>query len=109
MIPPLIIQLATWSQDRSDFMQFIHLMKICIKYIDSDLTCIALGRFFSFYRYKGTSKKKKSHSPGGGLKRMIVFILSAQQMSVACPQYLKHMDHETSFMFPWCVCPALRT
>lgn len=40
---------------------------------------------------------------------MIVFILSAQQMSVACPQYLKHMDHETSFMFPWCVCPALRT
>lgn len=64
-------------------MQFIHLMK---------------------YRYKGTLKKKNPHSPGGGLKRMIVFILSAQRMSVACPQYLKHMDHETFFMFPWCVC-----
>lgn len=33
--------MATWSQDRSDCMQFIHLMK---------------------YRYKGTLKKKKTHT-----------------------------------------------
>ena len=83
-------------------MQFIHLMKICIKYIDSDLKCIALGRFFPFIDTRVHQKKKKSHSPGGGLKRMIVF-LSAQQMSVACPQYLKHMDHEPSFVSVVCV------
>ena len=68
----------------------------------------SFGEVFFLLQIQGYIKKK-SHSPGGGLKRMIVFILSAQQMSVACPQYLKHMDHETSFMFPWCVCPALRT